>query len=222
MSLTELIAKHSDSIPYSQVVRNPEGGEGYQRFSRRFGGELLRLPLFTYTKEDMKLTGSHLRLDYVKPESYGAVWPVVANVVSYAIRRAGLETLSITARRKIWNLMELASFRDFDENCRQKFNDAVRDYISVVGRDRAEKYLAQVLGKLEMVRAEVDALKSEEDLILKQRAIDYKAELIFSGAAAGIPSEELPQPSLNTLIHGTSLRYNEGLIKSILELIKTS
>jgi len=222
MSLTELIDRHSDSIPYSQLVRTPEGGRGYQRFSRRFGGELLRLPSFNYAKEDMKLTGSHLCLDLVKPKSYEAVWPVVANVISYAIRRAGLEILPITARRKIWNLMELAYLRDFDENSKQKFNDAVHDYISVVGKDRAEKYLTQVLGRLEMVRAEVDALKSDEADLLNQRRIDYRAALILNGAAAGIPSEEPPQPLLNTLIHDTSLRHNEGLIKAILKWVKTS
>jgi len=220
MSLTELMDKNSSSIYFSQAVRAPGGGEGYQHFSKAFGGDLVRLPSFTYTKEDMRGTGLHLRLDGIKPESYGAVWPVVANVVSYAIMRAALDSLPVAARRKIWSLMELAHLRDFEEGGEQKFNDAMQDYVRRVGRDKVEKYLTQALGGLERLRFEVNDLQSEEELRLKQNRLDYNASLILHGAAAYLPSEEPLQPSLNSLIHGTTLRYEVSLIEAILKFVK--
>ena len=139
MLLNEIIDQYKDAIAGSRAVRGPDGGEGYKAFSTGFGGEVVKLPLFTYSRDDMEATVLHL-------ESLGITDDLsISKVVGYAMRRAAMEKLPDTpARHAVWRLMELTFLRIF-ENDEREFITAVRGYAMQTGKGRVEQYAKAVL-----------------------------------------------------------------------------
>ncbi|HLC62640.1 MAG TPA: hypothetical protein VJI52_06505 [Candidatus Nanoarchaeia archaeon] len=147
MSLIALIDKHRADLAVSWEAGSQEVVDKY----RAFGSELVQLPSFTYSRDDMRVAVAHmLDLGFNRHARY--------DVAIYAMRRSALEAVpDVAARQEIFGLMSLVVLELRKGSDSKRLQEAAKDYVRKVGKSRAVEYLLRAQKGFDGVSIEVNA-----------------------------------------------------------------
>lgn len=172
MSLVALIDKHKTDLAVAWEAETQEVVDKY----RVFGSELVRLPSFTYTRDDMKTAVAHMMgLDFNRHARY--------EVASYAMRRAAMEVISnVSDREEMFRIWDIASL-DMGNEGMPRLREAVQGIVGRIGKPKVEDYLSKVQESFKVVAAEVDETYKISKRISADPKADKKAKLLAEQTA---------------------------------------
>ena len=196
MSLIALIDKHKTDLAVSWEAGTQEVVDKY----RAFGSELVQLPSFTYSRENMKVAVSHMMdLGFNRHARY--------DVAAYAMRRSALEAVpDVSAREEIWRLSELAHLGSGEDLGGPRLKEATADYVHRVGKAKVEQYLLMVQEGFKAVATEIDAVYQIAKVAHANPKLDKKAKLIADQAAEN---------------HGQHIALEKMQLDDILEIVRS-
>ena len=152
MSLIKLIDKYKINLAIPIGSDMQEDTDRY----RAFASELVRLPSFTYTKEDMRTAITHMvDLGFSIHARY--------RVAAYAIRRAAMGgILDISDRGELFEIWDIACL-DIGNQEKPRLRKVVKNFVRKIGRSKLEEYILKVQEGFKVESDEVDTFSELDE-----------------------------------------------------------
>lgn len=182
MSLIQLIDQYRTDLA---VTNNVGISEIVNRY-RGFAQELVKLPSFAYSCQEMRKAVAHMM-------GLGFNRDTMCYVAAYCMRRVVLEAVAdISTRGEIWNLLELASLLEIGgNNGKETLRTATQEYINRVGKPMAEQTIERIKEEFKKVAEEVGvnydsyqkarvntSLAERDKLIIKKTAETHSSHIL--------------------------------------------